>query len=108
MFSPTYCIGGLLAVLAWHSHAQATQPDPSGANVVPPVTYQSPLHSYRGFEHQAPGDWREANATVGRIGGWQAYAAEVWEASQSQDDGADADIDNAADAGGDANPHQHH
>ncbi|QFY55592.1 hypothetical protein EAO82_03900 [Halopseudomonas pelagia] len=103
-----YCIGGLLAVLAWHSHAQANQPDPSGADVVPPVTYQSPLHSYRGFEHQTPGDWREANATVGRIGGWQAYAAEVWEASQSQDDGADADIDNAADAGGDANPHQHH
>ncbi|WP_394244887.1 hypothetical protein [Halopseudomonas laoshanensis] len=108
MFPPTYCIGGLLAALAWHCHAQATQPDPSGADVVPPVTYQSPLHSYRGFEHQAPGDWREANATVGRIGGWQAYAAEVWEASHSQDDGADADIDNAADAGGDANPHQHH
>ncbi|WP_152486830.1 hypothetical protein [Halopseudomonas pelagia] len=101
MFSPTYCIGGMLAVLAWHSQAQAAPPDPSAADAVPPVVYESPLQSYRRFEPQLPGNWREANDNVGRIGGWQTYAAEVWEASQSQDGGAEADA-------GDANPHQHH
>lgn len=105
MFSPSYCIGGVLAVLVWHSHAQATQPDPSAAGAVAPLVYESPLENYRRFAPQSPGNWREANDTVGRIGGWQAYAAEVWEASQAQD-GA-AETDNAANAD-DANPHQHH
>lgn len=102
MHFPTYCIGGLLAVLAWHSHAQSPQSDPSVAAAVPPVTYQSPLQSYRTFQPQTPGDWREANDTVGHIGGWQAYAAEVWEASQSETMAADDNTDSAADA------HQHH
>lgn len=105
MFSPRYCIGGVLAALVWHSHAQATPPDPAVAGAVAPLVYESPLANYRRFTPQSPGSWREANDTVGRIGGWQAYAAEVWEASQAQDDAADAG--NAATAD-DANPHQHH
>lgn len=102
MHFPTYYIGGLLAVLAWHSHAQSPRPDPSGTAAVPPVTYQSPLQSYRAFQPQTPDDWREANDTVGRIGGWQAYAAEVWEASQSEELATKDNTDSAADA------HQHH
>lgn len=102
MFSYKLCIGGVLAVLAWHNHAQATPPDPSTATAVPPVGYESPLQNYRGFEPQTPRNWREANDTVGRIGGWQAYSAEVWEASQSEGGGEDAD--NAADA----NLHKNH
>jgi hypothetical protein len=110
MFSYKYCIGGVLAVLAWHSHAQATQPDPSTATAVPPLSYESSLQGYRGFEPQPPGNWREANDNVGRIGGWQAYAAEVWEAGQSQDGGEDADVGADTDASNadDANTHQHH
>lgn len=104
MFSPIYCLGGLLAVLAWHSHAQTSEPDPSASVSVPSMVYQSPLQSYRRFAPQAPQDWREANATVGRIGGWQAYAAEVWEASQSEGDPAEDETDNPIDV----NPHQHH
>ena len=38
--------------------------------------YESALSDYRRFADQPVGDWREANATVGRIGGWRAYARE--------------------------------
>lgn len=42
--------------------------------------YVSPLRDYRAFADEPIASWREANETVRRIGGWQAYSRESYEA----------------------------
>lgn len=54
--------------------------DPSA--VTPPAAYVSPFAGYRPFAHDGPATWRGVNDEVGRIGGWKAYAREVFEAQQ--------------------------
>ena len=51
--------------------------DPRAATV--PLVHRSALSSYRrtGGEDPPATAWREANDTVGRIGGWRAYAREA-------------------------------
>ena len=44
---------------------------------VPPVVYRSALSDYRRLGDDKPVAWRQANDTVGRIGGWRAYAREA-------------------------------
>ena len=38
--------------------------------------YASAWAGYRPWRDEAVGDWRQANAVVGRIGGWRVYARE--------------------------------
>ena len=40
------------------------------------LSHDSVLARYKRFEDAPPGPWRDANDTVGRIGGWRAYARE--------------------------------
>lgn len=49
-----------------------------GAGGVP--RYVSPLRDYRAFADEPTAAWREANDTVRRIGGWQAYSREAYQA----------------------------
>ena len=51
----------------------ATQP----ARLAGPHAYRSAFDGYRRHAEQPVQPWREANDTVGRIGGWQAYAREA-------------------------------
>lgn len=45
---------------------------------MPPVlTYRSALEGYRPFADEKAIPWKEANETVYRRGGWQAYAKEA-------------------------------
>jgi hypothetical protein len=54
------------------------RPDPLDANAsVPTVTYRSSFSGYRSLGDDKVGDWRAANDTVGRIGGWRVYAREA-------------------------------
>jgi hypothetical protein len=39
--------------------------------------YRSALEGYRPFTDEKPIPWKQANDTVGRIGGWRAYAKEA-------------------------------
>jgi hypothetical protein len=39
--------------------------------------YRSALEGYRPFADEEPVPWKQANDTVGRIGGWRAYAKEA-------------------------------
>jgi len=41
-----------------------------------PAPYRSVFTDYRGLSEQPLAPWRESNDTVGRIGGWRAYARE--------------------------------
>jgi hypothetical protein len=57
--------------------ARPNAADPGAATA--PLVHRSTLSSYRrtGGEDPPATAWREANDTVGRIGGWRAYAREV-------------------------------
>ncbi|WBY01344.1 hypothetical protein PE066_18050 [Ramlibacter tataouinensis] len=50
------------------------QPDPAPA---PPPAYHSAFEGYQPFGDQPVASWKAANDTVGRIGGWKAYAREA-------------------------------
>ncbi len=72
-----------LLVLALPSHAQdrASSAAPTDAldarAAVPALRHAGSLSTYRRLDGAKPLAWDEANATVGRIGGWRAYAREA-------------------------------
>lgn len=80
--------------------AQTQAPPPAA----PAVTYRSTFEGYQPFNDQPVGAWKAANDTVGRIGGWRAYAKEARQA-----DGKPADAPAAAPAAAPARApgHQH-
>lgn len=55
--------------------------DPAAA--VAPLRHASPFARYRPLSDKGVGPWREANDEVARIGGWKAYAREVFEANEA-------------------------
>lgn len=58
--------------------ARTERADPLDAQArVPAAGYQSALSSYRRLGEDRPVDWRQANQTVNRIGGWRAYARQA-------------------------------
>lgn len=68
----------VLAALAALAAAPARAADPLDAKArVAPLTHRSAFAAYRGHDDVKPVPWREANDTVGRIGGWRAYAREA-------------------------------
>ena len=56
-------------------------PSPDRAPTPATGSYESAFDGYRRFGDEALRPWREANDTVGAIGGWKAYAREA----QSED-----------------------
>jgi hypothetical protein len=58
---------------------------PAGQLQVTTSPTPSALESYRPFTEEKILPWKQANETVGAIGGWKAYAKEAAEARQSQD-----------------------
>lgn len=71
------CFVFLLAALA--PAAPAAPPDPLDARAaVPPVVHRSTFAGLRSAASApASADWKAANDTVARIGGWRAYAREA-------------------------------
>ncbi len=59
------------------SAAKVDSSDPKAS--VPPVTYRSAFAGYRPNVEEKVGSWRDANDSVGRIGGWRVYAKEARE-----------------------------
>lgn len=59
--------------------AQAAAPgDPLNPEVpVPPANHASSLARYRPADETEVAPWKTTNDTVGRIGGWRAYAREA-------------------------------
>jgi len=55
-----------------------TRPDPIDAQTsVPPALYRSVFAGYRPQGEPALENWKQANDTVARIGGWRSYAREA-------------------------------
>ena len=94
----------LAALLALTVSAQtAPAPAPAPAPATPaavPGTYRSALEDYQPYSESKSVPWKESNDTVGRIGGWRAYAKE---AAEGQAAGAPAPA-----ASGAADPHAGH
>lgn len=76
-------ISSLLCTLLVAAQAQAQptstpRPDPLDPKAqVPSVRYESAFAQFRRGGDDKPMDWREANDTVARIGGWRVYAREA-------------------------------
>jgi hypothetical protein len=64
----------VLAAAALIAGPAPAQTAPS-ASAIPP--YRSAMEGYRRFTDEKPAPWKESNDTVGRIGGWRAYAKEA-------------------------------
>lgn len=72
------------ALLTTISAAMAQTPDATGKAdpldaqaSVPRLVHESPLTQYRKHSDEKLVSWREANDTVGRIGGWRTYLREA-------------------------------
>ncbi len=64
----------------WPAFALAGWAVTAAAQVSPapaPGGWRSAFEGYRPFNEAPVASWREANDTVGRIGGWRAYAREA-------------------------------
>lgn len=68
--------------------------EPSEADSMQPklISYSSVFENYVSFEDTPDIGWREANDTVGRIGGWRAYTRQV-QAEQKKEKMANEGID---------------
>ncbi len=81
-----------------HSHSQMRMPmqmqghaqGQASASAGSPPAGPSAFEGYRRFTDAPPTDWRSANETVGRIGGWRAYAREAQGAESAPAPGAAA------------------
>ena len=51
----------------------------SGATPASPLSYRSAFEGYRPYTDDKLLNWKDANDTTGRIGGWRAYAREASE-----------------------------
>ncbi len=68
-------------ISAVFGHTVAAASDPANANaVIPANTYHSPFADYRPLGEDKNSSWKDANDTVGKIGGWKAYAREAADA----------------------------
>ena len=65
--------GWLALFTAFGALTASAQPVPTVLN------YKSALEGYRPYADEKPIPWKEANETVYRRGGWQAYAKEAAE-----------------------------
>ena len=77
-FLPARWLVVLPALAAFASGAQ-TDPAPSSAVVSETASaprVRSAMEGYKPFTEEKPASWKEANETVRRRGGWQAYANE--------------------------------
>lgn len=77
---PAIALATLAVPAAIGMTAAAAQTAPA---TVQAPTFRSTLEGYQSFGEQKVAPWKDANDTVGRIGGWRAYAKEVQEGGAS-------------------------
>ncbi|HSV50721.1 MAG TPA: hypothetical protein VLJ57_01290 [Burkholderiaceae bacterium] len=103
LFKPVRWLAIFWSLTAVTVYAQ-TVASPSGTSTAPStasaITYQSALEGYQPYRDEKIKPWKESNDTVGRVGGWRAYAKEAAEPA-SQGNTAPA-------ASGAPNPHAGH
>lgn len=74
-----------MVLLAGSAMAQTTAEQTPPPAAPAQLSYTSPLNGYLAYADQPVQSWREANDTVGRIGGWRTYAREARTAEPAKD-----------------------
>jgi hypothetical protein len=97
---PARWLAALPALAALTVSAQTAATSPPAPTPNTPAAYRSALEGYQPFGDDKLRPWKESNDTVGKIGGWRAYAKE---ASEPQASGGPAPA-----ASGAAHPHAGH
>ena len=91
--TPSYCIFyfrtplrwmALVPVVVWplvsaaQTPVSSASPISSASPTTPaPLAFKSAFEVYQPYTDDQTGNWRQANDTVERIGGWRAYAKEA-------------------------------
>lgn len=78
-FPPAGWLAALPALAALTLSAQEATPAAASAPA-DALAFRSALQGYRPFADEPVMSWKEANDTVGRIGGWRSYAREAEQA----------------------------
>lgn len=79
---PAILLAASAAAFPAHCAAQPSD-EPRGADAldaaadVPALRVRSSFAGYRRLRDESVASWKDANDTVGRIGGWRAYAREA-------------------------------
>ena len=71
---------GLASLLGMAAHAQPAAPPvpfPTTQPTPQPLAFQSALQGYQPYTDDKIVNWKAANDTTARIGGWRAYAKEA-------------------------------
>lgn len=73
-FFTTLCgLSSLLSMAAYAQTAASSKPQPTSA----PLAFQSALQDYQPYTDEKIANWKAANDTTARIGGWRVYAKEA-------------------------------
>ncbi|SDN94515.1 hypothetical protein [Polaromonas sp. JS666] len=83
MFKPLLAYGlVLISALPGLSTAQSPAPavTPAPTTASPPPAFRSAMDGYKPYTEEATANWKEANDTTARIGGWRVYAKEARQA----------------------------
>lgn len=73
----------VMALSLWTYSANAQGPAPSTSSApqtmteTAPAAFRSALEGYQPYTDEKTVNWKEANDTAGRIGGWREYAKEA-------------------------------
>lgn len=66
--------------------ARAIASEPTDTSIItPPVSYRSPFADYRPLGEDRNTPWKDANDTVGKVGGWRVYAREAADAIKARE-----------------------
>lgn len=71
---------GLVLIYALPGLSAAQSPAPAGPAPVTqasPPAFRSAMDGYKPYTEESTVNWKEANDTTARIGGWRAYAKEA-------------------------------
>jgi hypothetical protein len=80
MFHPKPAFWLALFATTTCAAAMAQQAPPPGASpATAPAPYRSAFEGYQRFAEEKLAPWKESNDTVGKVGGWRAYAREASE-----------------------------
>lgn len=75
-----YQVAALLLLAVSGVHAQTGLPisaQPTSEPSAPPFAYKSAFEGFQAYTEEKTADWKQANDTTARIGGWRAYAKEA-------------------------------
>lgn len=92
-FKPAWWLAIVPSLTAAAACAQPAAASSNTGAAAPPsatVSFQSALQGYQPFRDEPVRPWKDANDTVGKIGGWRAYAKEAAEPARASPEASES------------------